>query len=135
MVGEREATSDLELTRRALAPLDQVALAIVFGSVARGTQQAGSDIDVAVLGASARVLELASLISSATGRDAHVVALESAPIPLLEAIVRDGIVVHESNLGAGAEWRSHTLAALEPDGPWYARQRDAWLAKVAEQGL
>lgn len=39
------------MLRQALAPLDgRVALALVFGSVARGTQTAGSDIDLLVLG-------------------------------------------------------------------------------------
>lgn len=36
---------------RALAPLGaQIRLALVFGSVARGTQSPGSDVDVLVLG-------------------------------------------------------------------------------------
>lgn len=53
----------------------------------------------------------------------------------LQKLLRDGIVVHEGTPGAGATWRSRTLAMLETDGPWYARMRDAWLLRVREKGL
>jgi hypothetical protein len=63
------------------------------------------------------------------------VRLEDAGIPLLQRLLRDGIVVHEGTRGAGATWRSRTLTLLETDRPWYARMRDAWLARVREKGL
>jgi hypothetical protein len=69
------------------------------------------------------------------GRDVDVVRLQDAGIPLLHKLIRDGIVVHEGTAGAGAIWRSRTLATLETDGPWYARMRDAWLSRVQEKGL
>ena len=80
-------------------------------------------------------LELSALFAEALGRDVDVVRLEDAGIPLLHKLIRDGIVVHEGAKGAGAIWRSRTLATLETDGPWYARMRDAWLSRVQEKGL
>jgi hypothetical protein len=70
------------------------------------------------------------------GRDARRarVCLDTASIPLLEALIADGIVVHESRPGAGAFWRSRVLAQLETDRPWYRRQRDAWIQRVADTG-
>lgn len=47
----RKTHGAVPMLREALAPLDgQIQLALVFGSVARGTETAGSDIDVLVLG-------------------------------------------------------------------------------------
>jgi predicted nucleotidyltransferase len=110
-------------------------LALLFGSFARGEQRADSDIDVAVSGASLDPLELAAVAARATGRDVHVVRLHEAPIPLLESLIDDGVVLCEGYAGAAASWRARVLADLELDRPWYARQRDAWLRQVQEQGL
>lgn len=57
------------------------------------------------------------------------------PIPLLEHVLRDGIIVHEGSRGAGGLWRSRTLATLETDRPWYDSMCEAWLARVAREGL
>jgi hypothetical protein len=43
--------------------------------------------------------------------------------------------VHERRRGTAATWRAHALADLETDAPWFARMRDAWLARVAARGL
>jgi hypothetical protein len=47
----------------------------------------------------------------------------------------DGVVVYERTPGAGALFRSRTLAMLETDGPWYRRMRDAFLKRVANKGI
>lgn len=135
MFSKSEATPELELASQVLAASEGVQLALVFGSVARGTARPMSDLDLAVLGVKADLLGLSSAIARATGRDVQVVRLEDATIPLLEAIIDEGIVIHERQAGVAASWRSRTLAALEQDRPWYARQRDAWLMRVARQGL
>jgi predicted nucleotidyltransferase len=120
---------------RALALIPGVDFAIVFGSVARDTPRADSDLDVAISGIGLDPSALAAILSESVEREAHVVRLEDVTIPLLEAIIDDGIVVYERRAGAAAAWRSHALADLELDRPWYARQRDAWLKRVAERGL
>jgi predicted nucleotidyltransferase len=119
----------------ALADREDVRLALLFGSQARGRAGAGSDVDVAVLAPGVDGLELASELSHAIGREVDVIALEDPSVPLLAQLVRDSIVVHEGVPGAAASWRARALLALEIDGPWYARMRDAWLARVAERGL
>jgi predicted nucleotidyltransferase len=121
--------------RRTLAGRDDVHLALFFGSRARGHARADSDVDVAVLAPGVDLLDLTAQLTLALDLEVHVVALEDASIPLLQAIVRDGIVVHEGRKGAGARWRSHALTTLETDGPWYARMSQAWLTRVAERGL
>lgn len=121
--------------RHALAGRKDVRVAVLFGSEARGTARAGSDVDVAVDAPGTDILELAAVLSEALSCEVDVVPLDDATIPLLEQLVRDGVVVHEAYPGAGALWRSHVLASLETDRPWFARMREAWLARVRERGL
>jgi predicted nucleotidyltransferase len=121
--------------RRALAGRADIRLAILFGSQARGTARDDSDIDIAVDAPGVDLLDLAAMLAQAFDREVDVVPLDDPSIPLLEMLVRDGIVVHEARRGAGALWRSRTLATLETDRPWFARVRDAWLKRVAERGF
>lgn len=125
----------LDQIRSALAGRTDVRVAVLFGSEARGTAGPGSDVDIAVDAPGVDILDLMALLAEALEREVDVVDLEEATIPLLERLVREGIVVHEGYRGAGALWRSRTLATLETDLPWYARMRDAWLARVSEKGF
>ena len=111
-----------------------VRLALVFGSMGRGNATDRSDLDVAVLGAT-NVLDCAASLSAAVGREVDIVNLTEVSIPMLEAIVRDGVVVFECERGVAAIWRSRALASLEIDRPWYERMQKAWLARVAERGV
>ena len=79
----------------------------LFGSVARGTAGAGSDVDVAVLFAAAppRTLDglpvaLQADLESITGRAIDLVALNSAPVDLVHRVLRDGILVFEGDRAA-----------------------------------
>jgi predicted nucleotidyltransferase len=110
-------------------------LALVFGSRTRGTATPTSDVDVAVRAPRVDLLSLAADLSRATGLEVDVVDLEDAGVPLLARIVREGVLVHEARPGAGARWRAQTLADLETDAPWFARMREAWLARVAVHGV
>ena len=112
-----------------------VRLALVFGSRARGTATPASDVDVAVGAPGVDLLDLAAELSRATGLDVDVVDLEHAGVPLLARIVREGVLVHELRPGTAATWRALALADLETDAPWFARMRDAWLARVAARGI
>jgi predicted nucleotidyltransferase len=122
------------IRERLLGRLD-IRLALVFGSRARGTATPTSDIDVAVGAPGVDLLDLAADLSRATGRDVDVVDLEHAGVPLLARIVREGVLVHEVRPGTAATWRAQALADLETDGPWFARMREAWLARVAARGV
>ena len=63
------------------------------------------------------------------------VTLDDLGIPLLGRVVEEGVGVHEARPGALAAWRARALVDLETDGPWFARMRDAWLARVASRGV
>jgi predicted nucleotidyltransferase len=118
-----------------LAGFPEVRLALLFGSEARGTARTDSDVDVAVDAPSTSLGQLAAALSTRLGTEVDVVRLDTASIPLLEALIADGIVLHEAKPGAGALWRSRVLAQLETDRPWYRRQRDAWIQRVAAHGF
>lgn len=116
---------------RALAGRRGVEVALLFGSRARGEHRPDSDVDLAVLGNVDR-LAMAAELSQALGQEVEVIDLAAAGYPLLTAIVEDGILVHEGVRSAYPRWRSHALSQLALDRTWYARMRDAYLAKLAE---
>lgn len=125
----------LSQLRLALRQFPGVRLALLFGSEARGRAHEGSDVDVAVLAPRDDLLALASRLSEGCGRDVDVVALDDPGIPLLEELVRDAKLLYERDQGAYASWRSRALTTLDIDGPGYARMREAWLARVARDGV
>lgn len=130
MVSVEEAKTKV---REVLERHPEVRLAILFGSLAKGTDHPDSDVDVAISGPSSLMLALGGELSLELGREVDVVRLETAPIPLLDELLRTGIVVHELEPGAAAAWRSRTVAMLEGDRPWYQRMRDAFLARLSTQ--
>ena len=123
----------LRLLRESLARRTGVALAVVFGSLARGESSARSDVDVAVRGAADR-FELAAALSLALGREVDVVPLDTDDLVLLSEIVRDGRVVVERAPGDFARFRSRALATLETDLPGIRRQQAAFTARLARSG-
>lgn len=79
---------------------DAIAAAYLFGSVARGTATATSDIDVAVLftaepsGTLAGLhLDLEAEIERAVGTPVQLVVLNRAPVDLVHRVLRDGMLV------------------------------------------
>jgi predicted nucleotidyltransferase len=134
--GQRRAATDpaIPAIRQFLRGRIDVRLALVFGSRARGTATPASDVDVAVRAPGVDLLTLAAALSRVTGHEVDVVAVDEAGVPLLARIVREGVGVHEARPGALATWRAQALADLETDRPWFARMRDAWLARVAARG-
>jgi predicted nucleotidyltransferase len=117
--------------KSALASRTDVRLAVLFGSRARGTAHEGSDVDVAIDAPGTDDTELSVALGDALGCEVDVVSPYTDSIPLLHSIVRDGVVVHEARRGAGALWRSHALATLETDLPWFRRMADAMLVRLA----
>ncbi len=121
--------------RAAFADCDDVRLALLFGSEARGEARLSSDVDIAVIAPGVDLLALGAKLAEALRCEVDVVDLLDGGVPLLEQVLRDGIVVHEAYRGEAARWRSRTLATLETDRPWYARMRDAWLERVRTEGI
>ena len=126
-----ETTSLVAKLREALRGREDIHLALLFGSRARGRARAGSDADVAVQGNGLNLLRLASDLSLAAGIEVDVVDLAKAGYPLLNAIARDAVVLHQGRPGAAGRWLSHTIAQLETDRPWFERMRDAYLKRLA----
>lgn len=121
----------IEALRRAFSGRNDVRLALLFGSRARGRNRSDSDADVAVLGKDLNLLELAADLSSAAGVEVDVVSLEDPGYPLLNALLRDSIVLHEGERGSAAAWRSRALLQAETDRPGFERMRDSYLRKLA----
>jgi predicted nucleotidyltransferase len=126
-----------ERLRTELAERSGIRVAVVFGSRARKTEHAGSDLDLGIDGTDVDLSTLAGELSIALGLPVDTVSLDpaAASIPLLEEVMRDGVVVYEHRPGAGAAWRSRALTSLETDRPGYAAMRDAYLKSVATRGL
>ena len=123
------------ILREVLRGRSDIDLALLFGSHARGVARPDSDVDVAILAPGVDRLALAAELSLALRREAHVVPLEQAGYPLLQALLRDAIVVHEGKRGAAADWRTRTLLLVEWDRPWYERMRRGYLKRLVEGGL
>ncbi len=122
--------------RDTLARTAGIRLALLFGSVARGTAGADSDVDLAIdAEPSVDLLAVASELSLGLGREVQIVALRDAGVPLLEELLRDAVVAYQGSPNAAAAWRTRALLELDLDRPGYARMRDAWLARVARRGV
>jgi predicted nucleotidyltransferase len=99
------ATTTIEQALREFfaAQTDGIIAAYLFGSVARGTAGARSDVDVAILYAAAPPatleglpLDLERRIGQLVGRPVQVVVLNTAPVSLLHRVLRDGVLVLDS---------------------------------------
>lgn len=74
-----------------------IAAAWLFGSAARGTAQAGSDVDIAVLLSRDPAptldglrLDLRDTLEGLVGRKVDLVVLNNAPVDLIHRVLRDG---------------------------------------------
>jgi predicted nucleotidyltransferase len=79
---------------------ESVRAAYVFGSVARGEDSAGSDVDVALLLANdprpdlaSQHGDLASALERRLARRVDLVILNTAPVDLIHRVLRDGVLV------------------------------------------
>jgi predicted nucleotidyltransferase len=121
--------------RRVLAGFPQLALALVFGSVARGTPRPDSDLDIAVarhwgaLQADERMALIAALAQE-TGRPIDLIDLRTASPPLLGQIIAHGRRVWGDDT-AHAQWISRNLFDQADFAPCRNRlleeRRAAWM--------
>jgi uncharacterized protein len=122
----------VEPLRKALSDRREVRLALLFGSRARGQARPDSDADVAVLGENLDLLDLAADLSDAAKVEVDVVDIRDPGYPLLNALLRDGVVLREGERGAAASWWTRALLQAETDRPGYERMRDSYLKRLAE---
>jgi uncharacterized protein len=126
------ASGDIvEELQRALVGRPEVRLSLLFGSRARGRETPGSDLDLAVSAEPLDRLTLIHDLSAALGLSVDVIDLDRAGYFLLEALLRDGVVVYERDRHAAAEWRTRAILEVETDRPNFERMRDAFLRKTA----
>ena len=123
---------DLQRVREVCAAQAQLELAVLFGSTARQQDGPSSDLDVAVLGLPGLdQAELARTLSLVAHREVDVVDLACAPWPVLEAVLRDGVLLFERRPGRFGRFQYETVSTLELDRPAWHRMRDAFLEQVA----
>lgn len=127
---------------QALQADERFAAAIVFGSAARGTSRADSDIDIAWLPRDAIArdslerdpLELLGTLGQASGRDVHLVELERADPGLRRAIFARGRVLFDRSGGSLDKLRART-AVEYLDGEYFRRLVDEGHRRRLERAL
>lgn len=102
----------LERLREQLAALPAVRLAAAFGSVARGEERPGSDLDLGLLldpdSLSLR-REIEVALSRAARREVDFVYLNEAPPLLRFEIARDGVLLLERCPGDWPDFKAHAM--------------------------
>ena len=112
-----------------------IAAVYLFGSTARGTAGADSDVDVGVLFTEtpaatldAQPYELAADVERQLGRPADVIALNTAPVDLRSRVLRDGRLIVERDRAARIAFEVRTRNEafdLEPILRRYRAPREA----------
>jgi uncharacterized protein len=101
-----------KMLRAALRSHDDVALAVLFGSTAKGTARPSSDVDLGIRwqgGTPERRDALISTLERALARTVDLVELDGAPPQLRFEIARDGAVLVERQPGAWAAFRARAF--------------------------
>jgi predicted nucleotidyltransferase len=87
--------------------LPDLAAVYIFGSVARGSARADSDVDVGILYRktpsatfASQAYDVAADLSERLGRTADVVVMNGAPVDLVKRVLRDGHIVVERDRSA-----------------------------------
>lgn len=126
------STTSIEQALRELfaAKPGAIIAAYLFGSVARGTAGARSDVDVAVLYAVAPPatleglpLDLESRIEKLAGRPAQVVVMNTARVELIHRILRDGVLLLDRDPSARIRFEVQARNAFFDLQPILARYR------------
>jgi hypothetical protein len=109
--------------------------AYLFGSVARGTARAASDVDIAILlerdpppTFEALSLDLEGDLERLLGRPVQLVVLNRAPVDLIHNVLRDGQIVLDRDRSARIRFEVRARAEyldLVPFLRRYRRQGDA----------
>jgi predicted nucleotidyltransferase len=108
----------IEATRRALqARAQEFSAAYLFGSIARGTGGARSDLDLGVLyknepqaGLDALGFDLAYELELSLKRPVDIVVLNRASPDLVHRVLRDGVLVLENDRRARVAFEVHARA-------------------------
>jgi predicted nucleotidyltransferase len=125
---------DIAVIQSVLMVFDHVQLALVFGSVAKGTARPDSDLDIAIeaqepLLATQR-MALIEALASATGRPVDLIDLKTVTQPLLNQIMQSGVRVVGSS-DRHADWATRNVFDQADFVPYQQRllaeRRKAWI--------
>jgi len=120
---------------RVLARFPQLTLALVYGSVARGTPRPDSDLDIAVASERGTLTEgermdIIGALAQETGRPVDLIDLQAASPPLLSEILRHGHRIRGDDTAYG-RLISRNLFAQADFAPYRNRllkeRRAAWM--------
>ncbi len=130
-------TIDQLRTAAAGAPAD-IAAIYVFGSVARGTASAASDVDLGVLLGRApastlegRLFDYEAQLERRLGVPVQVVILNDAPPDLAHRVLRDGVVLLERDRSARLRFEVRTRNLFFDLEPFLTRYRKRALDRAA----
>ncbi len=112
-------------------------LAVLFGSMAKGTDRPDSDVDVAVLPAADGwttdgELDLAAELSRAAGREVDLVRLDRATTLLRAQIARDGVPILAAGPFEFARFRAQATAEYLDFAPVFAHHAERFRRRLAE---
>src|SRR6202035_128075 len=128
--------SVLALLGRQLEALPAVRLAAAFGSVGRGDERKGSDVDLGLLlepDSAAVRQEVEAALARATERDIDVVYLNEAPPLLRFEVSRDGRLLVERGAHEWSDFRAHAMIDWWDWAPTARRIADAAIARLRER--
>ena len=118
-------------------PAGRVAVAYLFGSVARGDARPDSDVDVGVVLTARRPaslreepLDVLDALERATGRSIDLVVLNGAGADFVHRVLRDGIMLHESDREARIEFEVQARNEYFDILPMIERHRRAVLDSI-----
>jgi predicted nucleotidyltransferase len=122
--------------RAALSRLPQVRLAVLFGSRARGTERASSDVDLGVLlhpsTAELRTQTEVELARACPLR-VEVIHLDHAPPQLRFEVARDGKLLLERDPGAWTNFKARAMVDWWEWAPTARRIHQAAIDRLREQ--
>jgi uncharacterized protein len=131
--------SILEVIRRELARGPALRLAVVFGSTARGSARANSDVDLAILPADPSLslreeLELQVRLERALERSVDLVRLDGATPALRWRVARDGIVVQATPPYEAPRFLASAASEHDELAPLFEDATRRYSARVRRRG-
>ena len=122
--------------RSALEPCDQLRLAVLFGSQARGRARKDSDVDV-FLSFSSEDREVSRAVDAAimdvVGSNVHLVYANEAPPLLRLEIARHGVLLKEAQEGDWVAFKRQAMVDWWDWAPIATRLDDATIQRLREK--
>lgn len=143
-----EPVLDISSIQTVLVPYfaaqEQIAVAYLFGSVARGQASPLSDIDIAILlqspqdaaaRFSLRLRVTKDIKALVRDRDIDVIVLDDVPLAVSYRVIRDGVVLNCNNEQLRIEWTASTVSRYLDFKPFIDRHEKTVLDRVRRGDL